>query len=221
MNILVVASHPDDEALGCGGVMARHAAAGDNVHVLFLADGATARPSSDAQAIDQRQQQARAAAQELGAAAPTFANFPDNRMDTVALLDIVQVIEKEIAQIQPTLVYCHHAGDLNLDHRIAHQATVTACRPVPGATVRTVYGFEALSSTEWSVHGAPFSPNRFVDVDAYVERKLAALACYGDEMRSFPHPRSAEAVSALGRVRGATSGLAFAEAFEVIREVVG
>ena len=220
MNILVVAAHPDDEVLGCGGVMARHAAAGDKVHVLFLADGVTARESSGSDAVAQRQQQALAAAQQLGAAEPTFAGFPDNRMDTVALLDIVQVVETEIARVQPTTIYCHYGGDLNVDHRIAHQATITACRPLPAAVVNSVYAFETLSSTEWSGSEAQFSPDRFVDVDTYVDKKIAALACYRDELRPFPHPRSTEAVTALGQLRGAASGLAFAEAFKVIRQVV-
>lgn len=222
MNVLVVAAHPDDEALGCGGTIAGHAADGDAVHLLFLADGVTARGDSDTGAVDQRKEHARAAASILGAAGATFAGFPDNRMDTVALLDIVQVIENEIARVQPAIVYTHHGGDLNIDHRIAHQATLTACRPLPGAPVTAIYAFETLSSTEWGSDAshAAFQPNRYVDVSVHMDAKLGALGCYDAEMHLFPHPRSPEAVTALSQIRGAAAGVAAAEAFQIVREVV-
>lgn len=222
MNILVVAAHPDDEALGCGGTIAGHAADGDAVHILFLADGVAARDSADTDAVEQRKEYARAAARILGAAETAFAGLPDNRMDTVALLDIVQVIENEIARLQPAIVYTHHGGDLNIDHRIAHQATLTACRPLPDAPVTAIYTFETLSSTEWGSQDshAAFQPNRFIDISAHMDTKLAALDCYDGEMRPFPHPRSPEAVSALAQLRGSAAGVAAAEAFQIVREVV-
>ena len=120
----------------------------------------------------------------------------------------------------PEVVYTHHAGDLNVDHRIVHQATVTACRPLPGSPVRALYAFETVSSTEWQTAGESFRPQRCVDIEPFLGRKLRALDAYQAEMRPFPHARSHEAVEALARVRGAAAGLRAAECFVVVREVV-
>ncbi len=218
--ILAIAAHPDDEALGCGGTLAKHVAAGDRVQCLFLADGAGSRGEGADVAL--RQQQAEAAARELGASMPILLDFPDNRMDEVPLLEVVQAVEKVIAEVKPDIIYTHHGNDLNIDHRIVHQAVLTACRPQPGSCVHAIYGFEVPSSTEWaSPEVAPaFRPVRFVDISGYLQHKMALLDCYADEMRAFPHARSREAVEALARWRGATVGVAAAEAFSVIREIV-
>ena len=215
--VLVIAAHPDDEILGCGATMARHAAAGDEVHVLIVGEGETSR-GAGGDAVADRGAAAKAAAKAVGAHAPRMLGLPDNRLDSLALLDIVQPIEKAIDAVRPDTVYTHHAGDLNIDHRIVHQATVTACRPLPGQRIRALYAFEVLSSTEWSGQVGPaFAPNCFVDVVDHMEQKLTALRCYDSEMRPFPHARSYEAVQALATLRGASAGLAAAEAFLVIR----
>ena len=219
--VLVVAAHADDEALGCGGAMLRHSQGGDAVHVLFLADGETARGAQTSGKIAARREQAVAACAILGAERPQFLDFSDNRMDTVALLDIVKAVETVIDAVKPVIIYTHHGGDLNVDHRIAHQAVMTACRPQPGSTVRSIYAFEVASSTGWAGPShAPFVPARFVSVAGQMEGKRRALQCYADEMRPFPHIRSIEAIEALAHWRGASVGVPAAEAFEVIREVV-
>lgn len=224
---MVVAAHPDDEVLGCGGVMARHVALGDKVHVLILAEGVTSRdPARDVERrfgeIEALRSAAQQAAAVLGAEAPRFAELPDNRLDSVPLLDVIKVVEDALAQVRPTVVYVHHGGDLNQDHRIAHQAVLTACRPLPKASVRSLYAFETVSSTEWApaTPVQPFRPTRFVGIAPHLERKLQALEAYASEMRPFPHARSRESVVALARHRGASAGLEAAEAFMVIREVV-
>ncbi len=219
-SVLVVAAHPDDEVLGCGGTIARHAAAGDEITCVFLADGATSREGEDD--IRARERQARCAANALGIGEVLFAGFADNRMDAVALLDVVRVVEKIIARVRPEIVYTHHGGDLNVDHRAAHQAVLTACRPQPGQPMRAIYAFEVPSSTEWAPPTSlpAFAPTRFVDIAARLKQKRAALECYAAEMRAWPHARSFEAVEALARVRGACVGVEAAEAFMVIREIV-
>ena len=220
--VLVIAAHPDDEVLGCGGTMAKHAAGGDTVHTLFLADGVSARPAEGGrEAIDERKEAAMRAAQALGVEPPRFLDLPDNRLDTLALLDVVRPVEEVVAALTPAIVYTHHGADLNVDHRVAHQAVMTACRPLPASVVSAIYAFEVASSTEWaSPHlGPPFRPTRFLDIDQALERKLNALACYEDEMQPFPHPRSSRAVEALARWRGANAGVAAAEAFEVLRQI--
>ena len=223
--VLVVCPHADDEALGAAGTLARHASEGDVVSLLFLSEGVTARdPSFDFSArhreIEERKQMARSAARHIGAQDPEFCDLPDNRMDGMELLDIVKQIEAAIVRLRPTVVYTNHANDLNIDHRIVHQAVLTACRPLPGASVRRIYAFETASSTEWESAGSgSFRPVRYVDISDFIDVKLAAIAAYAHEMRSFPHPRSAEALRAQMMLRGAQAGVMAAEAFIVVREI--
>src|SRR5690606_13255435 len=164
-SVLVVAAHPDDEALGCGGTIVRHVTCGADVQVLFLADGEFARPGADTAARDERREAACKAAMMLGTRPPIFGTFPDNRLDTVALLDVVRLVERTIAAVRPDTVYTHHGADLNVDHRIAFQAVLTACRPIPECPARQLLAFETLSSTEWSdpAIGSHFRPDRFHD----------------------------------------------------------
>lgn len=224
--ILVLAAHPDDEALGCGGSIARYADAGAQIHVAFLADGVGARlggaqAGPHEQALHERRDCARAACAILGVASTSFADFPDNRMDTVALLDVARHVEALVAQHQPQVVMTHHGGDLNLDHRRVHEAAAVACRPQRGMPVRTLLCYEVASSTEWQVPGsaAPFVPNWFVDISPTLDRKLAALLAYADELRDWPHPRSVQAMRHLAHWRGATAGVDAAEAFVLARHL--
>lgn len=216
--ILVVAAHPDDEVLGCGGTIVRHVAMGDRVDILFMADGEGAR-GGGAKAKRARMEAAFKSAKALGAKRPECLGFPDNRMDSVPILDVVQALEQAAAKLRPEIVYTHHHGDLNVDHRITHQAVMTAFRPVSGSFVRSIFGFEIPSSTEWaSPHFADtFLPTMFVDITPYAESKRRALAAYAAEMRPAPHPRSAKSLEALARWRGACGGMTMAEAFTVLR----
>jgi len=223
---LVVAAHPDDEVLGCGGTIARMADEGWTVDILILAEGLTSRAAARDAAgqragLDDLAACARRAAAILGAHCVTLESFPDNRMDGVELLDVVKRIETEIARVRPLRVLTHHLGDVNVDHGIVHRAVAAACRPLPGSSVREILYFEVASSTEWSgAHSTPaFCPNLFVDVSASLDRKLRALDEYRSEMRPFPHPRSLAAVEHLARWRGATVGCAAAEAFEIGRRI--
>lgn len=224
--VLVVAAHPDDEILGCGGTMVRHAQAGDSVHVVIMAEGVTSR--SPARDLDTHQHQlrhladiAREANRLLGAASVTLHGLPDNRMDSVDRLDVTKLVEAELARLRPAIVYTHHVGDLNIDHRVVHDSVVTACRPLPNSCVRTLAFFEVPSSTEWQLptSGAVFAPNWFIDISETLAIKLEALRVYRDEMRPWPHPRSPEAVEHLARWRGATSGIQAAEAFMLGRHL--
>lgn len=212
-SVLVIAPHGLDEALGCGGAMARHSDEGDKVHVLVLFGDGTGRGAA-------RRVNAQKAAQILGAQPPRFAGFPENRSDTLPLLEVVAAIERCAAELKPEIVYVSHGGNLNIDHQTSFRAAATALRPVPGAGVRAIYAYEILSSTDWAPagFGSPFQPNRFVEITAQLERKLRALETYGDEMRPAPHARSMEGVRALARLRGGTIGVDAAEALAVVRE---
>ena len=226
MNILVVAAHPDDEVLGCGGAIAKHTQNGDQVHILILAEGATSRnPNRDRQLfaseLSTLETAAHQASKILGVDSLFLYDFPDNRMDSCDLLDIIKVIEQAIDQYQPQIVYTHHAGDVNIDHQLIHRATVTACRPIPNQSVQTLLFFEIPSSTEWQTSGSalPFIPNWFVDISETLECKLKALEVYKSEMRPYPHPRSLEAVEYLARWRGANIGVQAAEGFMLGRNL--
>ena len=217
-SVLVIAAHPDDEALGCGGSLAMLAKAGAAVHVAFLADGVTSRDSDKAQLageIRARRMAAEKACAILGAASTFFGDFPDNQMDTVALLSVVKSIEALIARHRPDTVFTHHAGDVNVDHRRVQEAVVAACRPQPGHCVKLLLSFEVASSTEWQppASATVFAPNWFIDISGTLDRKLEALDAYSSEMRAWPHPRSREAVTHLARWRGASVGVEAAEAF--------
>lgn len=223
---LVIAAHPDDEVLGCGGTIARLASEGVAVHIALLADGVGSR-AKDAAAVmtsaelTARRAGAHNAARILNAKSVAFGDFPDNRMDSVDLLDIAQFIERLVEQHQPDTVFTHHAGDLNIDHRRVHQATVTACRPQPGHCVNTLLFFEVPSSTEWQTAGSdmPFVPNWFVNVSAHMDARRKALEAYAEEMRPWPHSRSYEALAHLAHWRGASVGVDAAEAFMLGRTV--
>lgn len=216
--VLVVAAHADDEALGCGGSLAKHVASGDEVHVIFVADGVTSRSGAGQEEMVHRKQATENARNILGISTMAFLDLPDNRLDSLPLLDIVQPLEALIGKLLPEIIYTHHYGDLNADHRLVHQAVMTACRPLPGSTVKEILTFEVTSSTEWSSPGlAPFLPNLFVDISAYVEIKMQALEAYALEMRAPPHSRSAEHLRCLAKHHGYSSGVYAAEAFMVMR----
>jgi N-acetylglucosamine malate deacetylase 1 len=230
--VLVIAAHPDDEVLGCGGTIARHAAEGDEVHILIMAEGLTSRDQTrDAQARTSELSALAKTAQNvgsyLGAKSVELLSFPDNRMDTLPLLDVVKEVEARLEKIKPEAIYTHHQGDLNIDHQITHRAVVTACRPYPGQTVRTLLFFEVPSSTDWQMASlnSPFTPDWFVDISGsdgsttFLDKKLEALELYQGEMRAFPHARSIEAVKSLAQTRGAGVGLEAAEGFVLGRKL--
>jgi len=226
-SVLIVAAHPDDEVLGCGGGIASHADAGDHVQVLIVAEGATSRQQqlNRGQVNAELSDLARAAQKAgeiLGAAGVELLDLPDNRLDSLDRLDLIKIIEARIDSYQPQIVYTHHSGDVNVDHRRLHEAVVTACRPTPGHCVRRLLSFEVASSTEWQPPGsAPaFQPNWFVDISAQWERKQLALEAYASEMRPWPHARSIQALEHLARWRGAQVGVEAAEAFCLLRQLV-
>jgi len=222
-SVLVVVAHPDDEVLGCGGTMARLAQEGHEVRVAILAEGITSRSPqrelADPKQLHHLHQQAQQAADKLHVKEVVVASLPDNRLDTVPLLEVVKLVEDLIEKFGPEVIYTHHPGDLNVDHGVVHRAVLTATRPMPGQKVREIFAFEVPSSTEWAFHRLEptFRPNVFVDITGTLEAKISALACYETETRKFPHPRSPEALRAIAARWGSVAGFQAAEAFELIR----
>jgi len=226
--VLVIAAHPDDEVLGCGGTMARHAAMGDSVHSAILAEGLTSRDKERNRDLHSEeftilQSAAKKANDILGVKQLKLFDFPDNRMDSMDRLDIVKVVEELINDIKPDIIYTHHIGDVNIDHRRIHEAVLTAVRPIPGNHhVEELLYFETASSTEWMTAGSapPFSPNWYVDIEKTLELKLKALEAYAYEMREWPHARSVKALEHLAKWRGANVGVEAAEAFMLGRKII-
>lgn len=223
--VLVVAAHPDDEVLGCGGTAARLVREGREVYFAIMGEGITSRHRSrdaaDAQHLDQLHRQAHAAAEKVGVKNVFLHQLPDNRLDTVPLLEVIKLVEDLVERIKPEIIYTHHPGDLNVDHGVIYRAVLTATRPIAGQAVREIYTFEVPSSTEWAFQRLEpsFRPNVFVDITDTLETKITAMECYESEARKFPHPRSPESLRALATHWGSVVGCAAAEAFELVRSI--
>jgi LmbE family N-acetylglucosaminyl deacetylase len=224
MKTLIIAAHPDDEVLGCGGTITKLADQGEEVHILILATGLTSRVGfdveKDANALKIHLERASRVGALLGAKNVNFAGFPDQKMDTLPLLEITHRIEAEIELIKPQTIFTHHGGDLNMDHVITFRATLTATRPMAGGCVRCLYAYEVPSSTEWAFQKfePKFHPNLFQDISETLPKKIEAMQIYESEAREFPHPRSPVALDAIAKKWGSVCGLNAAEAFETIRE---
>ena len=219
--VLVIAAHPDDELLGCGGTIARMAAEGAQVEILILGEGGTSRDEASGSEVELLRADARRAAQILGAANVRFASLPDNKFDSTPLLEVIKEIEAVVDDVQPEIVFTQHGGDLNVDHQITFRAAMTALRPMAGRCVRALYAYEVASSTEWSFQKFEpvFRPTLFRDIDGFVEKKIEAMSAYELESRAVPHPRSPEVLRAMAITRGSVAGLKAAEAFETIWQI--
>lgn len=220
--LLVVAAHPDDEVLGCGGTLAKLVKEGASIHVAFMADGVTSRTELSDQSINElkiRRQAAIKACKVLGVDSVTFDDYEDNQLDKVAQLELTKKIEILIHKLRPDTILTHHVGDVNIDHQKVHYAVIPACRPQPGNPVKTILCFETLSSTEWQLPGSasPFIPNIFIDISAHIDKKLEALNAYAKELKDWPHPRSGKGVETLAKYRGMTICVEAAEAFMLTR----
>lgn len=222
--VLCVVAHPDDEVLGIGGTLALHAQAGGEVTVIILSEGEDAKLPGTPKCATRRAC-ALASAQILGIKEIVFHDFPDQRLESVPFIDLIQTIEAALDQFAPSIIYTHHRGDANSDHEVVFKATHAACRPMTrrGGNISQFLTFETPSSTDQAppLAGYWFEPTRFVDVEPTWELKMRALQCYPTEMIGGIHPRSYEYIEALARVRGGHSGYRLAEAFGVIRERIG
>lgn len=223
--ILVVAAHPDDEVLGCGGTIARLAKEGHEVNISILGEGITSRydqrEKADFSLVELLQKRSHQAAGIMGAHKVFTHNLPDNRFDTIPLLEVVKLVEGLMEGLAPEVIYTHFEGDLNIDHRIVNRAVLTATRPLQGQSVREIYAFEVPSSTEWAFHrlSPSFTPNVFLDISETLATKIEALLLYESEVHPFPHPRSVEALKTNARRWGAVVGCEAAEAFELVRAI--
>lgn len=223
-NVLVIAAHPDDELLGEGGTIRKLSNEGVCCRAVIVGEGITSRAQKrvdvDFNELEELKKDARAAAEKVGYQSIDFCGLPDNRLDSMDLLDVIKVIIPYIEKYKPDTIFTHHHGDLNIDHRMVCEAVLTACRPVGEYEVERIFAFETPSSTEWNyTYEKPFIPNVFFDVSDTVEAKIKGMVCYRSESAVYPHPRSPEALRALAEYRGSNVGMKKAEAFICMREV--
>ncbi len=225
---MLVVAHPDDELLGLGGTMHRLISDyGVTTHVVILGEGITSRAdtrdvSKWEKELATHRQNIKNAQAAIGYHSVSVHDFPDNRFDTIALLDIIKVIEKEKQSFQPEIIFTHHGGDVNIDHQRTFEAVITACRPLSGELVKTIITFETPSGTEWRAATDPrhFIPNFFVRVsEKDMDAKILGMESYEFEKRDFPHPRSPEALRIQAKRWGVAVGEIYAEAFCIVRTI--
>lgn len=218
--ILIIAAHPDDEILGCGGTVARLINEGAEAMTLILGEGITSRDGiiDKKKELNELWEQTISANEVIGIKKVIIKDFPDNKFDVVPLLDIIKVIEKAKNEFKPDIIFTHYGNDLNIDHRITNWAVLTATRPTQDETVKEIYAFEILSSTEWN-YPLTFQPDYFVNIEDTIERKQLAMEEYKSELREYPHPRSVRGIELRARNNGMNCGLKYAEVFKTLRRI--
>tara|TARA_R110002126_G_scaffold181187_2_gene329923 strand:- start:11484 stop:12194 length:711 start_codon:yes stop_codon:yes gene_type:complete len=226
--IMIVVAHPDDELLGLGATMHRLIVEYNvKTHVVILGEGITSRSDKrdlelwDAELATHREN-IKNAQIAIGFHNTSIFDFPDNRFDTVALLDIIKVIEEEKNKFQPEVIFTHHGGDVNIDHQRTFEAVMTACRPMQEEKVKTIITFETPSGTEWRSPSDPhhFLPNLFFSVSQKnLDAKIKGMESYEFERRAYPHPRSPEALKIQAQRWGVAIGTNLAEAFCLVRSI--
>jgi LmbE family N-acetylglucosaminyl deacetylase len=221
--ILIVAAHPDDEVLGCFGTVARLIKEGYEAYTLILGEGKTSRDEqriveNKKTEIDELHHEIYAANNVIGIKKVFIESFPDNRFDSVDLLDIIKVVSKVKNEVQPDIIFTHYEHDLNIDHQMTYKAVITATRPMQDECVKEIYSFEILSSTEWN-YPLSFSPDTYYDIDRTLDLKIQAMNEYTSELCEYPHPRSLEGIKLNAQYQGMRVGIKYSEVFKKVRGV--
>lgn len=215
--ILIIAAHPDDEILGCGGSIAK-LKKNNEINTIFMTNGVSARGKHKNKEIIERKNSCLKLFKYLSLPNPTFFNFPDNQMDKIPLLKIIKKVEKKIRLIKPETILTHYSNCLNIDHKITFEAVITACRPINKLSVKKILSFEIPSSTDWALYdGKKFQPNYFIDISKHINEKIKLIKFYKNELRVYPHSRSLKSIKSLASIRGVSCGVKFAEGFVLNR----
>lgn len=219
MNVLVIAPHPDDEVLGCGGTIARHAENGDEVMVCIVTKGC--EPLFSLESVKKVRSECQKADSCLGVKKTIFLDFPAAMLEEAPRHELNDAIVKVVQNFRPGIVYIPHRGDMQLDHKLVADASMVALRPKYEHRVKRILAYETMSETGWDVPNCAnqFVPAAYNDISGFLERKLEALRIYTTQLLQFPDSRSIEAVSALAAYRGSMVRMRAAEAFEVIRDI--
>jgi len=210
MRILIIAPHPDDEVLGCGGTIKKYTNSGNNVYLCVVTCAYI--PDWTEEFIENRKKEIKQANEILG-----ILDLPTVKLDTIPQKKLNDLIAQKIDEIKPEILYIPFGEDINKDHQLVFNASMLAVRSRIGHLIKKVLCYEVLSETEWG--SVPFVPNLYVDILDVLENKLKAMSCYESELKDYPHPRSLEAIKVLAQKRGIESGLKLAEAFQIIKEI--
>ena len=222
--ILIIAAHPDDEVIGCGGTILKAIELDAKVSILFLGEGVSTRfPNNENskacnEAKKVRENSAKKCLKLLGVKNFKFNYFLCTRFDNYPIIDFVRKIEHSINEIKPNIIFTHDSSEVNIDHVITNRATEIACRPLSNSFVKSIYTYEAVCSSNFKFE-KKFQPNTYVDIKKYMKKKIKALSFYQNEIRKFPFPRSVMGIETQCRYRGMQSGLEFAEAFKLVRSI--
>jgi LmbE family N-acetylglucosaminyl deacetylase len=218
--VVIFAAHADDEVLGCGATAAKYVMKGHEVTPVIICENASVRYGNEMK--DTLEGYCRSSSAILGLSNPIFINLPDQKLDAYTALEMAQILAKVISDLEPDIIFTHHGGDINKDHRVVFEATLVAARPLPDSKVHTIYCYETISSTEWGVteYYSRFTPNTFYDVTETLELKLKAFSQYKSEVRDYPHPRSLTGIEIRAKDWGTRVGLKAAEAFQLVRHKI-
>ncbi|TLP38534.1 PIG-L deacetylase family protein [Arcobacter arenosus] len=221
--ILIVAAHPDDEVLGCFGTVSKLIKEGYEAYTLILGEGKTSR--DEKRLVENKKDEIKILNNEIQKANDVIGikkvfveTFPDNRFDSVDLLDIIKVISKVKEVVKPDIIFTHYEHDLNIDHQITYKAVITATRPMENECVKEIYSFEILSSTEWN-YPLSFSPDTYYDISDTIDLKIEAMKEYTSELCEYPHPRSLEGIELNAKYQGMRIGKRYVEAFKSVRVI--
>ncbi len=222
MKVLVIAPHPDDEVLGCGGTIKKYTDKGDKVYLCVATCAYT--PNWSEEFIKNRKKEIECSNKVLGIEKTFFLDLPTVKLDTIPQNKINDLISKCVDEIKPEIIYIPHRGDLNKDHQIIFESALVAARAKPGVSIKKIFSYEVLSETEWGEQKIKklkdvFLPTVYVDIKDTLENKIKAMKCYKSELKKFPHPRSEKGITVLSEKRGMEAGLENAEAFILIKEI--
>lgn len=217
--VLVVAPHPDDEVLGCGGTIAKHVANGDEVYVCVVTKGY--EPLFAEEFVCEGRRECQDADRILGVKETIMWEFPAVMIESVPRYELNDALVKLFQSLRPDTIYMPHRGDMQLDHKVIVDACMVALRPKYEHFVKKIYAYETLSETGWDIPNIAneFIPTMYNDVSEFMEKKIDAMSKFQSQLSEFPNARSLRAVKALAEYRGATVGVKSAEAFSVIRQV--
>ncbi len=220
--ILIIVSHPDDEILGCGGTIYKHASKKDKVYVYFTHEGSSARfiDPNNPEVLLEIKKRSDIATNLAKKFKYKVIGFGDNRNlypNQVDVIKSIRKISKIINSIKPDIIYTHFNNDMNPDHNLTHNNVISACRPI-NFLVKEIYLMEIPSSTEWKHSNNIFAPNLFININ--IKQKLKMIEYYKSELRKNPHPRSKNKIKALAMYRGAQAGLNYAESFMIYRKII-
>lgn len=218
MKILVVAPHPDDEVLGCGGTVKKHINSGDEVYLCIVTKPLVKDWSQEY--INNKDKEIKNSNDSLGIKDTFFLDLPALRVDTIPQKDINDLLIKIVDKVKPEILYIPFFGDINHDHRLVSEACLVAVRPKPGSAIEKVFAYETISETEWG-RGIfkEFIPNVYIDISSTITEKLKAMEFYKSELKKYPHPRSLEGIKILAQKRGMEVGLQYAESFMLLRGI--